>query len=297
VEEPGVVEAFDQISPVYDATRPPVEAATLDAMAHALRVRGVRSLLEVGVGTGRVARPLMDRGFEVTGVDASRGMLAEARAKGLSRLLRGSAYHLPLRDRSVDAVLVVHVLHLLDDPTSAIREGCRVGRQGVTALLHAPGSGPLGTEAERANDPRQILAEILARKGFPSPARRGTGGPWRAEIRLLEALPPERLEVISDRTRTEPLANRLSMIERRAARGYLTVPPDILQSAVAEAREVVGTRSSTVRHVEALATWLQPPTGGLATRSVPDPGPGDAREPTPAQGRTVEPTEAPKQAR
>ncbi|MFK7987199.1 MAG: class I SAM-dependent methyltransferase [Sandaracinaceae bacterium] len=39
-----------------------------------------RTVLELGVGTGRVARALADEGFDVTGVECDAGMLAEARA-------------------------------------------------------------------------------------------------------------------------------------------------------------------------------------------------------------------------
>jgi SAM-dependent methyltransferase len=42
---------------------------------------GVRSVLDAGCGTGRVAVELARRGIEVVGIDADPGMLAAARAK------------------------------------------------------------------------------------------------------------------------------------------------------------------------------------------------------------------------
>jgi SAM-dependent methyltransferase len=50
-------------------------AASLAALAPGKR------LLELGVGTGRVALPLVERGFDVTGVDVSEAMVARLRAK------------------------------------------------------------------------------------------------------------------------------------------------------------------------------------------------------------------------
>ncbi|EQD70545.1 Methyltransferase type 11 domain protein, partial [mine drainage metagenome] len=88
-----------QIAPVYDDTREAFEAETIDRIAAELRAESVGSLLEVGVGTGRVAVPLAERGLHVTGVDASLGMMGRARTKGLERLVRGSAYRLPDRRR------------------------------------------------------------------------------------------------------------------------------------------------------------------------------------------------------
>ena len=57
---------FDRISPEYDATRSPLDGATLDGLARVFRDHGVTRLLEVGVGTGRIAVPLGERGFDIT---------------------------------------------------------------------------------------------------------------------------------------------------------------------------------------------------------------------------------------
>jgi ubiquinone/menaquinone biosynthesis C-methylase UbiE len=264
VPEIRAVEAFERISPVYDATRSPVPAATMDRIAADLRSQGVASLLEVGIGTGRIAGPLVERGFVVTGLDGAKGMLARARAKGVARLVRGDAYALPFRDAAVDTTLFVHVLQLLDDPVAAIREGCRVGRLGVTALVQPPIEGAPASGEGGDDDPRRLVLEILAREGHPVP--RGTHGPRTAEARILRSIPPDRLEVVSDRTITEPLARRLELIERRASRHFLDVPPELLERATSEARERIGDRTHTYRSVEALATWRRPPAPSAVVR-------------------------------
>ena len=259
--ELGVVEAFDQISPVYDSTRSPIDPTTMDAIVRSLRARGISSVLEVGVGTGRIARPLLEHGLDVVGVDASAGMLARARAKGVPRLVRGNAYRLPFRDAAVDATIFVHVLHLLDDPVAAIGEACRVGRQGATALVRPPREGAEPDSGEgREGDPRRLVAEYLVAHGYPAP--KGAGGPQKREGRILRACPPDHLEVVCDRMVTEPLAKRLDMIGGRASRHYLTVPPELLRAAVDAARAKVGDRTHTFRQYEALATWSKPPPLG-----------------------------------
>ena len=63
-----VVQQFDQIAAVYDETREPLDDATLRGLQQAIEDSGCRSLLEVGVGTGRIAQPLSERGFHVTGL-------------------------------------------------------------------------------------------------------------------------------------------------------------------------------------------------------------------------------------
>jgi SAM-dependent methyltransferase len=248
-----VAHEFDAISPEYDATRLPLDVATMDGLVRALHDRGVRRLLEVGVGTGRVARPLEERGFEVTGVDASVGMMALARRKGLTRLVRGSAYRLPFLDEGFDATLFVHVLHVLDDPPLALHEAARVGRAGAFALVH-PGSGPVTeTRSAEPEEGRRAIYRALAREGIPPPTR--AGGPRARERLILDLLPPDDLIVLTDREVTEPLARTLLMFERRASRHSLHVPEEVLARAVASARAELGDRTTTFRRVEALATW------------------------------------------
>jgi len=270
----AVASEFDQISPEYDATRSPLDPETTIGLAHALRDRGVRRVLEVGVGTGRIAGPLADLGFEVTGLDASRGMLAVARAKGIQRLVRGSAYRLPFRDRSFDATLFVHVLHVLDDPPSALYEADRVGREGAFALVH-PGV-PRGTDpaSNELDEGRRAVYRALAREGIPPPARRG--GPRERERLLLDLLPPDELIVLRDREVTEPLARHLAMFERRASRHVLKVPPATLARAIESARSELGDRTFTSRRVEALATWSRR-RRGAAVGSLREPMVHDVR--------------------
>jgi SAM-dependent methyltransferase len=257
VSMPGreVPKAFDEISKVYDETRDPLDEATLDRVSQILRDQRIERLLEIGVGTGRVALPLVQRGLEVTGIDASRGMLARARGKRLDRLVRGSAYALPFADGAFDAGLFVHVLHLLDDPAAALRESCRVGRAGAYAIVRPPrGDRPERFEGS-PSDPRRIVYDLLASEGYPIPAR--DGGPRARESRLLRSLPPDRLEVVTDREVTEPLSRRIDMLERRGSRHVLHIPAEVLQRATTEARRRIGDRTITYRRTEALATWTR----------------------------------------
>jgi len=242
---------FDTLSAVYDETREPLEPETIQGLHQFLTTRQLRSILEVGVGTGRVALPLTQLGVGVVGVDASRGMLGRARAKGLTALVRGNAYRLPFPDRAFDAALFVHVLHLLDRSDVGLREAARVARSGVLAVLDVP---PAGERPEHAaeEEPRRVVRAILAEAGFPDLVR---SGPRAREQAILRAHPPTELRVLSDREVTEPLSKRLDRLEKRAYRHTLTVPPEVLAKAVSEARARVGSRTVTFRRTEAVARW------------------------------------------
>jgi ubiquinone/menaquinone biosynthesis C-methylase UbiE len=247
---------FDTLSAVYDETREPLDLATIQGLEGYLGEHHWSTILEVGVGTGRVARPLVDRGVRVVGVDASRGMLGRAAAKGLPYLVRGDAYCLPFPDRSFDAALFVHVLHILDRPSLGLREAARVGRHGVLAILDLPSKEARGGDPPPEEEPRRLVREALSEAGYPDLLR---AGPRAKEQKLLRTYPPAELRVLSDREVTEPLARRLDLIEKRAYRHVLRVPPDVLARAVAAARERVGTRTVTYRRTEAVAWWNGPP--------------------------------------
>lgn len=91
------------------------------------------SLLDVGCGTGIFTEMFREYGFDVTGCDNSREMLAASRARlGHQADLRlGQAEHLPFEDDSMEYVALLSVLTYVSDPGSALAEALRVARRGV----------------------------------------------------------------------------------------------------------------------------------------------------------------------
>ena len=72
----------DRIAGVYDAwVEPNVGARTQPAVAFLADLAQGGPALELGIGTGRVALPLAERGVAVTGIDASSAMVERLRAK------------------------------------------------------------------------------------------------------------------------------------------------------------------------------------------------------------------------
>jgi len=120
--------SFDRIADVYDQTRglpPRVLAKAVGVLTEALAGRRV---LEVGVGTGRYAVPLQKSGIEVVGVDIAPRMVARGLEKGLRDVVFADGAQLPFRDESFDATTTNHVLHLVADWQTVLREIGRVLR-------------------------------------------------------------------------------------------------------------------------------------------------------------------------
>ncbi len=106
--------------------------AVEDALLSLFPIGPEGRLLDIGTGTGRVLELLAPRVRQGLGVDASKAMLALARARlsapGLAHcaVRQADMYRLPLADRSFDTVVLQMVLHHAEDPAGAVQEATRV---------------------------------------------------------------------------------------------------------------------------------------------------------------------------
>jgi ubiquinone/menaquinone biosynthesis C-methylase UbiE len=117
------------------------DAAVEAAVCAALDGVPIRSLLDLGTGTGRMLELFAGKIERGLGLDLSLDMLALAR-EHLDRpgfkhcsVRHGDIYDLPLPRDSFDAVIIHQVLHFLDDSGRAIREAARVLRPGGRLLV------------------------------------------------------------------------------------------------------------------------------------------------------------------
>ncbi|MHB8340700.1 MAG: class I SAM-dependent methyltransferase [Mycobacteriales bacterium] len=113
----------------YERTRPGYPRAAVDWVL-AGAGRPVGRVLDVGAGTGKLTRTLLELGLAVVAVDPSAGMLGvlEAALPGVEYHL-GAAEQVPLADDSVDAVVCGQAWHWVD-PARALPEVARVVRPG-----------------------------------------------------------------------------------------------------------------------------------------------------------------------
>ena len=135
---------------------------------------GVR-WLDVGTGTGEVARRAAEAGAEVTGIDIASGMVDAARSKVPTATFEvGDAQALPYEDASFDVVSSSFGLIFAPDHEAVARELARVSRDrvGITAW-----------------EPEPDLIELYARFGVDSPERRAHFE-WGTRPRVQQLLAP-----------------------------------------------------------------------------------------------------------
>jgi demethylmenaquinone methyltransferase/2-methoxy-6-polyprenyl-1,4-benzoquinol methylase len=129
---------FDSIAPRYDLVNL-LMTFGLDApwrrrTIGLLQLSPSSLVLDVGCGTGDLARSLRQRGAKAIGVDLSFGMLAAARAGG-APLVQADAVALPFKDTAVDGVVSGFAVRNFADLPGVFRELGRVLRPGGRLAL------------------------------------------------------------------------------------------------------------------------------------------------------------------
>jgi ubiquinone/menaquinone biosynthesis C-methylase UbiE len=237
--------SFDRIAARYDATRGFPSGVEAQIGASFRRVSGLPTsarLLEIGVGTGRIALPLAAQGYRYTGLDLSLDMMARLRAQlppgAAIQLMRGDATALPLRDDSVDGVVAVHVFHLIAGWQRAIAELRRVVRPGGILALGFNYTPHSLTNEQLRNHWRAIVHELGGDTTRP--------GAQPAEVNTLLAATfgPGRRETLASWEQRESLGGRLGAIAARTNSDTWDIPDAILHESLRRtetwARETYG---------------------------------------------------------
>lgn len=226
--------SFDRVADKYDETRglpPEVMTQVVDKLDEMLRKHGCGSVLDAGVGTGRFAAPLTQRGFDVIGVDVSKMMLVQARSKSLDALVRGDLRTMPFTDRSFDASMCTHVLHLIRDWRSVIAELRRVTR---TIFVSVVSSYP-ENELSLSDRYEQTLLESGWKEIHPGISERD----------LPEAIPLLEKVHAAHHEWTRPADVQIARLENRDFSSLWDVPEDLHQRIISALRKEYGGRQMT----------------------------------------------------
>ena len=266
-----VGEEFDDISEIYDSTR---EAPTdVELRAISVELGDCCTILDVGVGTGRFAKPLSNLGFEIVGIDLSRKMMLKAKQKGVRNLILADAHNMPFKDETFDASIIIHVLHLLPDWLSVAREMGRVTKNKVAALL-SNGFGEWDRAANVSGNSTfpayqefwVKYARLRAEMGYPIRRNRRM---WQNEAEIRAKLPPMKITVVSDKVITSSLGELITRFQRRPYSVQRDIPIEVHNKIIqklfestenadttgTEAASALRNKQITRRIIKELAVW------------------------------------------
>jgi ubiquinone/menaquinone biosynthesis C-methylase UbiE len=151
--------SFGSMAELYDETRVFDRGcfdSVLDYLVERFPPKIFSKVLEPGIGTGRIAIPLAQRGYRVTGADISEDMLAllKRRLAQSTRPLqvyfqKADVTKLPFPDAAFDMAIIVHLFYFIREWKRAADEILRVVRtDGPVVLMHTG----MGTEVPFLND-------------------------------------------------------------------------------------------------------------------------------------------------
>ena len=170
----------------WDSGVPPPELVELIGGPNALKPGRA---IDLGCGTGTNCKYMLDRGWDVTGVDyVSRAISAAKRKAPHAKLLVGDVTRLADVgvDGPFDLLLDIGCFHSLPDERrqAYVNEAARVARPGATLLLFAFGEKGRGTPHASESEIRQRFGDgfdmVEVRAG--APFRRQT---WYRMVRKL----------------------------------------------------------------------------------------------------------------
>lgn len=232
---------FDNIAQSYSAQRahPSEVSAHIGPAIAALAGRG-SLVLELGVGTGRIAWPVAAAGCRVVGIDIAHDMLQVAHhaaadientggAQHLS-LLQGDVARLPFADQSFDAVLAVHVLHLIPDWRAALVEIARVMRPGGVFIQGRDWRDPASASERLRAKLREAVMELV-----PGGRPPGAGAAIAQSLAKLGGTPEAEITAATWVSQAAPAAIIANMAARADAETW-ALDDATLQQAVERVR-------------------------------------------------------------
>jgi SAM-dependent methyltransferase len=217
--------SFDRVAERYDSTRGlPDEVMKVVIAAFEKIMSRDTLVLDAGVGTGRFALPLQERGFEVVGLDVASKMLLKAREKGVQNLCRGDLCSLPFMDSSFQFTMSVHVLHLIKNWRCALSEIGRVTTDEFLSILSLKENSP-------AQEVRKVYEEACGQLGYEV---RHVG---MRERELPDILHPDSYKDIIVYEHTMDVESLVEGFQERLFSNLWSVPEDIHEQAMEVVRE------------------------------------------------------------
>lgn len=134
---------FDLIAPLYAKVHLSDEK-TFKTISELGNLEKTDKVLDLGGGTGRVAKFFADKVQEIVVVDDSKGMILHCQKHPGLKCLLGSAESIPFNDNYFDKVIIIDAFHHFPNQEKAIKEIRRVLKKNGQAIIEEVNFGKLG---------------------------------------------------------------------------------------------------------------------------------------------------------
>lgn len=188
---------------------------TAAVIAAGLAEEKARTVLDIGAGSGGLAKALSDGGFAVTGIDPNAEAIERAKADVPgARFDIGGAEALPFADAGFDAAVFLNSLHHVpvQQMAKALGEAARVTRRGGTIFVVEPlAEGPQHEVMRPVEDETAVLdaaaravadavrSQLLELRGNVVYRRNQPYADAEAFIQRLGAIAPSRAAIIEEK--------------------------------------------------------------------------------------------------
>jgi ubiquinone/menaquinone biosynthesis C-methylase UbiE len=126
--------AFDKVHWVYNAYMLLSNRYNVNRITRMLDLKGDERILDIGGGTGYLAKRLAPLCNEIYVIDKSPRMLSHVESR--IQVTQGDALDTPFADSFFDVALLTDVFHHIADQPQLIREAHRVVKPGGKLLIH-----------------------------------------------------------------------------------------------------------------------------------------------------------------
>lgn len=145
------------------------ERIEVEKVVELLLAKGkIKSVLDIGTGSGLFAEEFFNKGIEVTGVDLQEEMLEAAKSfLPNCEFKLGKAEELPIQEKAVDLAFMGLVFHEVDDHKQALEEAKRVSKIGVGILEWNYLTEEFGPPLEHRVNP-DLIKSLIKEVGYSS---------------------------------------------------------------------------------------------------------------------------------
>ncbi|NOQ37294.1 methyltransferase domain-containing protein [archaeon] len=136
------------------------------AVIDELRLKNAK-VIDLGCGTGQSSVEFFNKGYEVTGLDITPGMLEEARKYSFEKLIcQNLDTPLKVEDNKFDAAVLTGVMEFIQDPLVLFNEVNRVLKANGVFAITIPQKFPEGLNIPFKSYSKKDIEPVFKKAGF-----------------------------------------------------------------------------------------------------------------------------------